>query len=127
MGLASPGGLGFPGEFSINSADSTTSTAGDVREITSADSPHTVIADGRPLVVDATGGDIALTLPAIIAITPAVDIYRVDSSANIVTLSRGGTDTLLLGTGSATSLNVEGRGVQYRCQPQSSAGRWLIS
>jgi hypothetical protein len=72
----------------------------DVQYLTSASSPFTVTdaMAGTMFEVDASGGAVTLNLPAISGLTLSgawsIGIKKTDSSANAVTASRNGTDTI---------------------------------
>ncbi len=70
--------------------------------ITSTDSPYTLTNAIDVLDVDATGGNITVTLPLAntytFAQTSVLRIRRTDSSTNTVTIQRQGGDTLNWGT-----------------------------
>lgn len=72
----------------------------DVQYLTSASSPFTVTdaMAGTMFEVDCTSGSVTINLPAISALTLSgpwsIGIKKTDSSANTVTASRNGTDTI---------------------------------
>lgn len=62
------------------------------RELTSADSPYTVIADFNFYVVDSSGGDVTIQLPQCVT-NNSVWVIKTDA-ANFVTLLPDGSDTI---------------------------------
>jgi hypothetical protein len=86
----------------------------DVQYLTSASSPFTVTdaMAGTLFEVDATSGAVTINLPAISALTLtgpwSIGIKKTDSSANAVTASRNGTDTIDGATTKATSRQYGG-------------------
>lgn len=86
----------------------------DVQYLTFASSPFTVtdVMAGTLFEVDASGGAVTINLPAISALTLSgawsIGIKKTDSSANAVTASRNGTDTIDGSTTKATSRQYGG-------------------
>lgn len=78
--------------------------------LTSASSPYTMDALPELLLVNATGGNVTITLPAAnyfgTSYSPRVIIRRTDASANTVTVQRTGSDTLNGGTTETLAANV---------------------
>jgi hypothetical protein len=75
--------------------------------ITSTDSPYTMASTLRTLSVDATSGNITITLPAATVFSGPdqfIDISRIDTSSNTVTIQRAGSDTI----DEATSITLSG-------------------
>jgi hypothetical protein len=72
----------------------------DVVFLTFADSPYTIgVGDyGTLYAVDTTGGNVAITLPAIagldLSIAWSIGVKKTDSSGNTVTITRASTDTI---------------------------------
>lgn len=66
--------------------------------ITNANSPYTMDGLSEVLIINATSGNVTVTLPAAnffgTGYSPKVIIKRRDSSANVVTIQRAGTDTI---------------------------------
>ena len=77
------------------------------------------------LLVDATSASITLTLPSSGATTDdaVYEIRRIDSSANTVSVQRGGTDTL---EGATTAVSVQAGGV-LKLQMPAGATNWRIT
>lgn len=82
-------------------------------------------AAGDLVLVDASGGNITITLPAAPADLAPVGIERIDSSANTVTIARGGTDKFYTGTG-PTSFTLPLQYSYARLQYQSVGGIWHV-
>lgn len=67
--------------------------------------PYTAVA--RDLVlVDTTGGSVTITLPTGASAGALVGIRRTSAGSNTVTVQRGGSDTIAVGTGTATSITL---------------------
>lgn len=85
---------------------------GNVRTITAA-GPTVLTADDAGLVIlDATANAVAVTLPAVNAVTGVpllFEFVRVDTTGNAVTITRAGADTFV---GGATSFSLTGQGDQ---------------
>mgnify|MGYP003403394096 CR=1 FL=1 len=92
----------------------TASQWNDVQYLTSASSPFTVTdaMAGTMFEVDASGGAVTMNLPAISGLTLtgpwSIGIKKTDSSANAVTASRNGTDTIDGATTKVTSRQYGG-------------------
>lgn len=86
----------------------------DVQYLTFASSPFTVtdVMAGTMFEVDTSGGAVTINLPAISGLTLtgpwSIGIKKTDSSANAVTASRNGTDTIDGATTKATSRQYGG-------------------
>ena len=103
----------------------------DVQHKTNADSPITIAdADnGEVFLIDCTSGNVTVNLPTIAAVTLnaagagwKVRIKKVDSSANTITVNRGGTDTLE-GDTSKTIL-TEDAWIDFIAEDSQSPDEW---
>jgi hypothetical protein len=94
---------------------------GFVTTVVFADSPKSLTAANAGLViVDASGGNITINLPAANALAAlAFRFIRSDGSANTVTINRAGADTFGHGTGSPTAIKLTTR---YRARDVISDG-----
>lgn len=77
------------------------------------------------LLVDCTGGNVALTLPTSGTTTDdaVYNISRLDSTGNTLTVSRGGSDTI---EGSSSAVSIEGRGI-LGLQLPAGGTDWKVS
>lgn len=81
------------------------SLAGWLKTITDADSPATLTyRDSGLVLIDATAGNVAITLPAA-SVASRFLFRRIDTTANTVTISRAGSDTI---EGAGTSVSLVG-------------------
>ena len=65
--------------------------------IDSTDSPYSVLSTDQYLIVDATGGDVTINLPAVSAVgsdARSLSIKRIDGSLNTVVLEANGSETI---------------------------------
>ena len=80
------------------------------------------VGGNEVVLVDATGGNRSISLPLASTLptgrTPAIRIIRIDASANTVTVTRQGTDTLNAGTSETLAV---GAGRTYVCNPATAA------
>lgn len=83
-----------------------------------------VIKDLVP--VDSTGGSVVITLPTGAAVGDAVGVRRADSSANTVTVTAGGSDTIASGTSTVTSTTIT---LQDSVQVfvYNGSGQWTVA
>lgn len=84
---------------------------------------YTAVA-GELVMVDATAGPITITLPAQSGGGP-VAVKKLDSSANAVTITRAGTDTIGTQAATTTTIVTQYQIVEFR--PSATAGNWAIS
>ena len=91
-----------PDHQSVPWSQHDTSIVNGYAAITSANSPYTIDATTVvSLDIDATGGNITITLPAATYASgpsQALEFYRSDTSAHTVTIQRAGSDTINGGT-----------------------------
>lgn len=81
---------------------------------------------GRIYPVNATSADITAALPQNARAGTTIVITRADSSSHVVTINRGGTDTISSGTGTVTSLTLSGQGAAITLV-SDGAGHWTIT
>ena len=65
--------------------------------IDSTDSPYSVLSTDQYLIVDATGGDVTINLPAVSAVgsdARSLSIKRIDGSLNTIVLEANGSETI---------------------------------
>lgn len=100
---------------------------GNVRVITAAGPTVLTVDDAGLVLIDATANAVAITLPAVNAITAApllFEFVRIDSVlANAVTVSRAGTDTFL-GGGTSFSLSSQS---DFRSLMGDSTSKWVTT
>jgi Cu/Ag efflux protein CusF len=83
----------------------------------------TYTAAAQDLVLtDATSGAFAVTLPTAPADKTMVEVKKIDSSANAVTITCGGSDTFTVG-GTTLALAVQGHAATVRYQ--ASTSKWI--
>lgn len=83
-----------------------------VRTVTAAGPTALTADDAGMVILDATSNAVAITLPAVNAVTGVplmFEFVRIDGTANAVTVSRAGADTFV---GGATSFTLVGQGDQ---------------
>lgn len=66
----------------------------EVASITNADSPYTVPVGTKILLVNASGGAVTVNLPTAANTGHILEIYKTDSSANLITLDPNGAQTI---------------------------------
>lgn len=90
--------------------------------ITNAASPYTLVSEAGYLRCDATSGNITVNLPASIGLGRLVTIKKIDSSANTVTITRAGSDTI-------DGANTEVLTTQYDSVQMidAVAGKWDVT
>ena len=89
--------------------------------IDDTDSPYTVSTDLR-LIVNASAGAVSILLPALADAAGDVTVLRADSSANAVTVTPDGSETIL----DLASLPMPARFDRYVLQPIVSQGFWAL-
>lgn len=125
--------IGAAGGFTPDDADNAHAAktikrlaGGHVRTVTAAD-PTVLTADDTGLViVDATANNVAITMPAVNAVTGAplkFKFVRLDATANTVTVTRAGADTFM---GGATSFALTGEG-DYRTVEGDAVSAWIFT
>lgn len=82
----------------------------------------TVADDADLVTVDATGGDVALTLPAT-QDGKQIRFLRIDNSANTVTLNRAGSDQIMTEEGLVTSWTLPYQGSKVSMEGYTT-NRW---
>lgn len=100
-----------------------TLTVSDVsRSIVTETTNYTATTSDYTILVDATAGAVTITLPAASGLTgQVINIKKIDSSSNAVTISRAGTDTIDGGT----TLSIATQYQAYTVQTNGSAW-WVI-
>ena len=96
---------------------------GNVRTITAAGPTVLTADDAGMVVIDATANAVAITLPAVNAVTGVplmFEFVRVDTTANAVTITRAGADTFV---GGATSFTLNRQGDQ-RTLAGDATSKW---
>lgn len=83
-------------------------------------------AVGDLIPADATSGGFTVTLPSAPADKSVILIKKIDSSANTVTIQRGGTDVFNV-SGGATSLQLALQDQAVALQYKSSGGIWYVT
>lgn len=81
-------------------------------------------AVGELIACDASGGGFTVTLPSAPADKSRIFIKKIDTSANTVTINRGGGTDVFEKTGGATSLTLSLTGASVLLIYNSSAGVW---
>lgn len=76
------------------------------------------------VLADATSAGFTVTLPTTPVDGTLVSIKKVDSSANVVTVTTGGSDTFIIG-GTTLLLSLQGQTVKWRYQ--SSTSKWIAT
>lgn len=105
---------------------------GAIKTITHADSPYSIsqFAD-RTILVDASGGAITVVLPPCTtyygtAADQPITVKKIDSSANAVTISRTGSDTIEGGTSFSLGAQYKYVAFEGATTTDTSAGAWWI-
>lgn len=92
-------------------------------DFVNADSAYTMTVYDRTVLADATDGAFAVTLPAANAVSPGTEVVvkKSDASANAVTITRAGSDTIDGATTSALA-------AQYNSKRLRSDGtsKWMV-
>lgn len=97
---------------------------GAVTTVNLANSPFVLTADDVGLVLlDATAGNVSVTLPAVTAFDAPMEFMfvRIDATANTATVNRAGADTFL---GGATSFTLSGQS-DYRVVAGDATSVWV--
>lgn len=71
------------------------STAPAANVVTSVSTTYTALTTDNVILADATGGSFVITLPAATNTGTTIQVIKVDSSANTVTVQRAGSDTIM--------------------------------
>jgi Cu/Ag efflux protein CusF len=74
------------------------------------------------VMTDATSAAFAVTLPSAPADKSIIEVKKIDSSTNAVTITCGGTDTFAVG---GTTLALAFQGHAARMQYQATGGKWI--
>lgn len=77
------------------------------------------------VVCDTTAGGFTVTLPTGTTAGQQIGVRRSDGTANTLTVSRGGSDTFVIGTGTATthSLTLQDRTIVFQ---SNGSGSWIL-
>jgi hypothetical protein len=83
-------------------------------------------ATGDFVPVDATSGAVTVTLPTAPADKTRIYIKKIDATANIVTVSRGGSTDVFNKTGGSTSVTIDLSNQAISLQYLASLGIWYV-